>query len=92
MVKTLEAIESRLEELEEEKGELKEFQEKDRDRKSLEYAIFSKELEEISLTLESVSCFPVPVCQVGRREKEGEGTNSRRLVLSNRWNKNELRT
>ena len=55
MVKTLEAIESRLEELEEEKRELKEFQEKDRDRKSLEYAIFSKELEEISTALENVS-------------------------------------
>ena len=55
MVKTLEAIESRLEELEEEKGELKEFQEKDRDRKSLENAIYSKELEEISITLENVS-------------------------------------
>lgn len=74
MVKTLEAIESRLEELEEEKGELKEFQEKDRDRKSLEYAIFSKELEEISTTLESVSRLLalLEVGLSGKGESEGE--------------------
>lgn len=36
MLKTLEAVDARLEELEEEKGELREFQEKDRERRSLE--------------------------------------------------------
>ncbi|CED84349.1 Structural maintenance of chromosome protein 3 (sister chromatid cohesion complex Cohesin, subunit SMC3) [Phaffia rhodozyma] len=51
MVKTLEAVDARLEELEEEKGELKEFQEKDRDRKALEYSIYTNELEEIGETL-----------------------------------------
>lgn len=55
MDKTLKAVDARLNELEEEKGELKEYQEKDRERRALEYAIYSKEVEEIGVTLENVS-------------------------------------
>ena len=55
MVKTLEGVDGRLEELREEMGELREYQEKERDRKALEYAILSKELEDITKTLENVS-------------------------------------
>lgn len=48
-------IEDRLRELEEEKEELKEFQEKDRDRRCLEYALHQKELEDVSAALDQVS-------------------------------------
>lgn len=57
MAKTLEAVDARLEELEEEKGELKEFQEKDRERKALEYSIYTNELEEIGEILGKVRAF-----------------------------------
>lgn len=40
-------IETRLQELEEEKEELKEFQEKDKERQCLEYALYQRELEEV---------------------------------------------
>lgn len=49
-------IEDRLNELEEEKEELKEFQEKDRERRCLEYALHHRELEDVSAALEQVGC------------------------------------
>jgi Chromosome segregation ATPases len=50
----LDYIESRLTELEEEKEELKEFQEKDKDRRCLEYALYQRELEEVGEALEEI--------------------------------------
>ncbi|KAH8916309.1 hypothetical protein BT69DRAFT_1314073 [Atractiella rhizophila] len=50
----LKYIEERLTELEEEKEELKEFQTKDRDRRCLEYAIYQRDLEEVSAALEEI--------------------------------------
>lgn len=47
----LEYIDGRLAELEEEKDELKEWTEKDRERRCLEYTLYSRELEEISEAL-----------------------------------------
>ena len=41
----LDYIELRLAELEEEKEELKEFQEKDKERRCMEYALYQRELE-----------------------------------------------
>ncbi|KAI8618127.1 putative chromosome segregation protein SudA [Chytriomyces sp. MP71] len=48
----LEYIEQRLAELEEEKAELKEFQDLDREKRCLEYAVFHKEQIEVSASLE----------------------------------------
>lgn len=50
----LEYIETRLNELEEEKEELKEFQEKDKERRCLEYALYQRELEEVTEALEEI--------------------------------------
>ncbi|KAL4254273.1 SMC family protein [Abortiporus biennis] len=50
----LEYIDSRLTELEEEKEELKEFQEKDKERRCLEYAVYQRELEEVGEALEEI--------------------------------------
>lgn len=50
----LEYIESRLTELEEEKEELKEFQDKDKERRCLEYALYQRELEEVGEALEEI--------------------------------------
>ena len=50
----LDYIDSRLTELEEEKEELKEFQEKDKERRCLEYAMYQRELEEVTETLEEI--------------------------------------
>lgn len=47
----LDYIETRLAELEEEKEELKEFQEKDKERRCLEYALYQRELEEVGEAL-----------------------------------------
>lgn len=47
----LEYIDGRLAELEEEKDELKEWTEKDRERRCLEYAMYQRELEEVGETL-----------------------------------------
>ncbi|WVO12564.1 hypothetical protein L204_100168 [Cryptococcus depauperatus] len=47
-------IEERLNELEEEKKELKEYQEKDRERRCLEYALHQRELEDVSNALDEV--------------------------------------
>ncbi|KAH8083787.1 structural maintenance of chromosome protein 3 [Cristinia sonorae] len=50
----LEYIENRLSELEEEKEELREFQEKDKERRCLEYAVYQRELEEVGEALEEI--------------------------------------
>lgn len=50
----LDYINERLGELEEEKDELKNFQEKDRERRCLEYTIYSREQAEIAGALENV--------------------------------------
>ncbi|WEW57115.1 Structural maintenance of chromosomes protein 3 [Emydomyces testavorans] len=50
----LDYINERLGELEEEKDELKNFQEKDRERRCLEYTIYSREQAEIAAALESI--------------------------------------
>ncbi|KIJ60275.1 hypothetical protein HYDPIDRAFT_43407 [Hydnomerulius pinastri MD-312] len=65
----LEYIESRLAELEEEKEELREFQEKDKERRCLEYALYQRELEEVGEALEEIE-----------EERRGEvhGANMRR--------------
>lgn len=47
----LDYIETRLTELEEEKEELKEFQEKDKERRCMEYALYQRELEEVGEAL-----------------------------------------
>ncbi|KZT00849.1 structural maintenance of chromosome protein 3 [Laetiporus sulphureus 93-53] len=50
----LDYIDSRLAELEEEKEELKEFQKKDKERRCLEYALYQRELEEVTEALEEI--------------------------------------
>ncbi|KAI9376085.1 RecF/RecN/SMC [Aspergillus egyptiacus] len=50
----LEFINERLSELEEEKDELRNFQEKDKERRCLEYTIYSREQHEISSFLDSL--------------------------------------
>ncbi|THH30921.1 hypothetical protein EUX98_g3237 [Antrodiella citrinella] len=50
----LDYIDGRLTELEEEKEELKEFQEKDKERRCLEYAVYQRELEEVGEALEEI--------------------------------------
>ena len=50
----LEYIENRLTELEEEKEELKEFQEKDKERRCLEYAMYQSESEDIMHALDDI--------------------------------------
>ncbi len=47
----LQKIEERLTELEEEKTELKEFTELDKDRRCAEFALYSKDLEDVDQTL-----------------------------------------
>jgi structural maintenance of chromosome 3 (chondroitin sulfate proteoglycan 6) len=51
----LEKIEERLKELDDEKAELKDFQEKDKERRCLEYAIYQRELMDVEEALHSVS-------------------------------------
>ena len=50
----LEYINERLAELEEEKDELRSFQEKDREKRCLEYALYSREQQEITNALENI--------------------------------------
>ncbi|WVR06340.1 hypothetical protein IAU60_003371 [Kwoniella sp. DSM 27419] len=47
-------IEERLNELDEEKDELKEYQEKDRERRCLEYALHQRDLEDVTAALDEV--------------------------------------
>ncbi|KAH7885116.1 RecF/RecN/SMC [Phlebopus sp. FC_14] len=71
----LDYIESRLTELEEEKEELREFQNKDKERRCLEYALYQRELEEVGEALEEIE-----------EERRGEvhGANIRREQFDSR--------
>ncbi|THH18649.1 hypothetical protein EW146_g2367 [Bondarzewia mesenterica] len=71
----LEYIDTRLTELEEEKEELKEFQEKDKDRRCLEYALYQRELEEVAEALDEIE---------DERRGEVHGANIRREQFSDR--------
>jgi structural maintenance of chromosome 3 (chondroitin sulfate proteoglycan 6) len=71
----LEYIESRLTELEEEKEELKEFQDKDKERRCLEYALYQRELEEVGEMLEEIE---------EDRKAEVHGANVRREKYNER--------
>jgi structural maintenance of chromosome 3 (chondroitin sulfate proteoglycan 6) len=71
----LDYIESRLTELEEEKEELKEFQDKDKDRRCLEYALYQRELEEVGEALEEIE---------EDRRAEVHGANERRKTYNER--------
>ncbi|KAJ7098111.1 structural maintenance of chromosome protein 3 [Mycena belliarum] len=71
----LDYIESRLTELEEEKEELKEFQDKDKDRRCLEYALYQRELEEVGEALEEIE---------EDRRADVHGANQRREKYSER--------
>lgn len=67
----LKYIEERLTELEEEKEELKDFQDKDKERRCLEYTIYSRELTEINNALEEIDSTRVDNLNTndGRREQ-----------------------
>lgn len=54
IVELLTTIEDRLNELESEKEELKQYQEKDRDRRCLEYALHQRELDDVTAALEQI--------------------------------------
>jgi structural maintenance of chromosome 3 (chondroitin sulfate proteoglycan 6) len=75
-------IESRLAELEEEKEELKEFQEKDKERRCLEYALYQRELEEVASALEEIE-----------EDHKGEihGANQRREQFTDRQKEIQVR-
>ena len=78
----LEYIDSRLTELEEEKEELKEFQEKDKDRRCLEYALYQRELEDVVGTLDEIEA---------ERKSEVHGANLRREQFSEREQQIQVR-
>ena len=71
----LDYIESRLAELEEEKEELKEFQEKDKERRCMEYALYQRELEEVGEALVEIE---------EDRRAEVHGANVRREQYNER--------
>ncbi|KZT22156.1 RecF/RecN/SMC protein [Neolentinus lepideus HHB14362 ss-1] len=71
----LDYINSRLTELEEEKEELKEFQDKDKERRCLEYAVYQRELEEVGEALEEIEA---------ERKAEVHNSNERRVQFSKR--------
>ncbi|TFK38980.1 structural maintenance of chromosome protein 3 [Crucibulum laeve] len=71
----LDYIESRLTELEEEKEELKEFQDKDKERRCLEYALYQRELEEVGEALVEIE---------EDRRAEVHGANVRREKFNER--------
>ncbi|KAI9508184.1 structural maintenance of chromosome protein 3 [Russula earlei] len=75
IIELLDFIETRLGELEEEKEELKEFQEKDKEKRCLEYALYQRELEEVAEALEDIG---------EERKKELHGANQRREMFSDR--------
>lgn len=75
IVELLDFIETRLGELEEEKEELKEFQEKDKEKRCLEYALYQRELEEVAEALEEIE---------EERKRELHGANQRREQFSDR--------
>jgi structural maintenance of chromosome 3 (chondroitin sulfate proteoglycan 6) len=73
IVELLEYIDMRLTELDEEKEELKEFQEKDKERRCLEYAMYQRELEDVGEALEEIE---------EERKNEVHGANQRRERFS----------
>jgi len=79
----LDYIETRLEELEEEKEELKEFQDKDKERRCLEYALYQRELEEVTETLAEIE---------DERKAELHGTNIRHERYSVREKEIQVRS
>ena len=78
----LEYIESRLEELEREKEELKKFQEKDKERRCLEYAMYQTELEDITRALDEVE---------ENRKSELHNANMRQEIYNNREKEIQVR-
>jgi len=76
IIELLEFIETRLGELEEEKGELKESQEKDKEKRCLEYALYQRELKEVAEALEEI--------EEERKKEELHGANQRRELFSDR--------
>lgn len=78
----LEYIESRLAELEEEKEELKEFQDKDKERRCLEYALYSRELEEVGEALGEIE---------EDRRADVHGANMRREKFNEREKEIQVR-
>ena len=75
IVELLDFSETRLGELEEEKEELKEFQDKDKEKRCLEYALYQRELEEVAEALEEIE---------EERKRELHGANQRREQFSDR--------
>ena len=71
----LDYIEGRLGELESEKEELREYQEKDKERRCLEYALFSKDLTDVSAALDELE---------EERRSEVHGVNIRRDAFNDR--------
>ncbi|KAL0960863.1 hypothetical protein HGRIS_005878 [Hohenbuehelia grisea] len=71
----LDYIESRLAELEEEKEELKEFQDKDKERRCLEYALYQRELQDVGEALDEIE---------DDRRGEVHGANQRREAFNTR--------
>ncbi|KDR77404.1 hypothetical protein GALMADRAFT_266923 [Galerina marginata CBS 339.88] len=71
----LDYIESRLAELEEEKEELKDFQEKDKERRCMEYALYQRELEEVGEALVEIE---------EDRRSDVHGANVRRQKFNER--------
>lgn len=78
----LEYIDGRLGELEEEKEELKEFQEKDKERRCLEYAVYQRELEEVGEALEEIE---------DERRGEVHNANMRREQFNERQKQVQVR-
>lgn len=83
IIELLDFIETRLGELEEEKEELKEFQEKDKEKRCLEYALYQRELEEVAEALEEIE---------EERKKELHGANQRRELFSDREQQIQVRS
>lgn len=78
----LEYIDTRLNELEEEKEDLKDFQEKDKDSWCQEYALYQRELEEVAAALDEIE-----------EERKGEvhGANMRREQFADREQRIQVR-
>jgi structural maintenance of chromosome 3 (chondroitin sulfate proteoglycan 6) len=83
IIELLDFIETRLGELEEEKEELKEFQEKDKEKRCLEYALYQRELEEVAEALEEIE---------EERKKDLHGANQRRELFSDREQQMQVAT
>lgn len=74
----LDFINERLDELETEKEELKEYHEKDREKRSLDYTLLDRELNEISTTLDELE----------ENRAQGIDNNSERLNVYNELEEN----